>query len=297
MNDMAVRIEQQLERISSEKNRLDAILTGMGEGVMVTDQSGVVTLVNPAFCSMFGTGPQVQGSQLLEISRHPDLYAACRQVLTEREERHQEISLPGGQATLVHWVPLVESGSLRGVVAVFHDISALKKVERIRRDFVANVSHELRTPVTVIKGYAETLLSGALEDDPQRRERFLEIIQNHADRLSTLVRDLLTLSVLQSGEVAMKPQNLLDRQRRRHQADHRADRRLRRQRQVPLRRGAESRPRQADPHPDRDGRGGRHLQPPRCRQGAEAHRRDVADIFLGKITSGTTRKSPRTTPA
>jgi two-component system, OmpR family, phosphate regulon sensor histidine kinase PhoR len=208
MNDMAVRIEQQLERISSEKNRLDAILTGMGEGVMVTDQHGVVTLVNPAFCSMFGTGPQVQGSQLLEISRHPDLYAACRQVLTEREERHQEIALPGGQATLVHWVPLVESGSLRGVVAVFHDISALKKVERIRRDFVANVSHELRTPVTVIKGYAETLLSGALEDDPQRRERFLEIIQNHADRLSTLVRDLLTLSELESGEVAMKPQNV-----------------------------------------------------------------------------------------
>lgn len=208
MNDMSGRIEEQLGRISSEKNRLDAILRGMGEGVMVTDQEGMVTLVNPAFCAMFGTGAQVQGRQLLEISRHPALYAACREVLSERQERHQEISLAGGRATLVHWVPLLEGAALRGVVAVFHDISALKKAERIRRDFVANVSHELRTPVTVIKGYAETLLSGALADDPQRSERFLGIILNHADRLTSLVRDLLTLSELESGEVTMQPQSI-----------------------------------------------------------------------------------------
>jgi len=208
MNEMTGRIEQQLERISSEKNRLDAILKGMGEGVMVTDQSGVVTLVNPAFCAMFGTGPEVQGRQLLEISRHPDLYAACREVLSQRSERHQEIKLAGAKATLVHWVPLEEGGALRGVVAVFHDISAMKRVERIRRDFVANVSHELRTPVTVIKGYAETLLSGDVADDKERRERFLGIIQNHADRLSSLVRDLLTLSELESGEVGMQPQDV-----------------------------------------------------------------------------------------
>jgi len=208
MNDMTGQIEQQLERIFSEKNRLDAILTGMGEGVMVTDQDGVVTLVNPAFCTLFGPTSQVQGKQLLEISRHPDLYAACREVLSDRQERHQEIQLTGGRSTLVHWVPLLDGAALRGVVAVFHDISALKKVEKIRRDFVANVSHELRTPVTVIKGYAETLLSGALADDPERSERFLGIIHNHADRLGALVRDLLTLSELESGELSMQPQNI-----------------------------------------------------------------------------------------
>ena len=208
MNEMTGKIQEQLERISSEKNRLDAILKGMGEGVMVTDQHGAVTLVNPAFCAMFGVGIQVLGKQLLEISRHPDLYAACREVLLERQERHQEISLADGQATLVHWVPLVEADALRGAVAVFHDISALKRVERIRRDFVANVSHELRTPVTVIKGYAETLLSGALADDPKRSERFLGIIQNHADRLSNLVRDLLALSELESGEVGLQIQSI-----------------------------------------------------------------------------------------
>jgi two-component system, OmpR family, phosphate regulon sensor histidine kinase PhoR len=206
MNDMARRIEGQMERISSEKNRLDAILVGMGEGVMVTDAAGVVTLVNPAFCELFGTGAGVQGRQVLEISRHPDLFAACREVLSERRERRQEITLAAGKTTLVHWVPLLENGTLRGAVAVFHDISALKRVEQIRRDFVANVSHELRTPVTVIKGYAETLLSGALVGDPARSAHFLGIIDKHAQRLSTLIGDLLALSELESGEIVMQPE-------------------------------------------------------------------------------------------
>jgi two-component system, OmpR family, phosphate regulon sensor histidine kinase PhoR len=208
VNEMTGRIEEQLERISSEKKRLDAILKGMGEGVMVTDPGGVVTLVNPAFCAMFGAGTEVQGRQLLEISRHPDLYEGCREVLAERSERHQEITLPGGRASLVHWVPLLEGDDLRGAVAVFHDISELKKVERIRRDFIANVSHELRTPVTVIKGYAETLLCSPVAEEKGRRERFLGIIHNHAERLSDLVRDLLALSELESGEVTMQPRKV-----------------------------------------------------------------------------------------
>jgi two-component system, OmpR family, phosphate regulon sensor histidine kinase PhoR len=208
MNDMAQRIEGQMERISSEKGRLDAILEGMGEGVMVTDADAVVTLVNPAFCALFGTTAGVQGRQLLEISRHPDLYAACRAVLSERREQHQEITLAPGNSTRVHWVPLVQDGALRGAVAVFHDISALKRVEQIRRDFVANVSHELRTPVTVIKGYAETLLSGALVDDPGRSAHFLGIIDNHAQRLSRLIADLLALSELESGASVLKPQKV-----------------------------------------------------------------------------------------
>jgi two-component system, OmpR family, phosphate regulon sensor histidine kinase PhoR len=208
MNDMALRIEGQMERISNEKDRLDAILEGMGEGVMVTDAAAVITLVNPAFCALIGTGAEVQGKKLLEISRHPDLYAACREVLAERRERHQELTLPGGKSTRVHWVPLISQGELQGVVAVFHDISALKRVEQIRRDFVANVSHELRTPVTVIKGYAETLLSGALDADPQRRAHFLGIIDNHARRLSGLIADLLALSELESGELAMQPESV-----------------------------------------------------------------------------------------
>jgi len=205
MNDMAVRIEGQMTRMASETNRLDTILRGMGEGVMVTDADGVITLVNPAFRALFHVESALEGKPLLEISRHPDLQAACRRVSAGKAEEVQEIVLPGGASILVHWVPLLEDGELTGVVAVFHDISDLKKLEKIRRDFVANVSHELRTPVTVIKGYAETLLSGAVDDDAQRRQRFLGIIMAHAERLSTLIGDLLTISELESGEVALKP--------------------------------------------------------------------------------------------
>lgn len=205
MNEMSHKIELQLDRISAEKGRLDAILDGMGEGVMVTDRDGVVTLVNPAFCSMFGAGDNILGRPLLEVSRHPELNDTCRAVIAEQRERRQELVLRNGAETLVHWVPLATEGRVGGAVAVFHDITQMKMVERLRRDFVANVSHELRTPVTVIKGYAETLLSDRLDTDPQKRERFLGIILNHSHRLSNLVRDLLVLSELESGEVALHP--------------------------------------------------------------------------------------------
>jgi two-component system phosphate regulon sensor histidine kinase PhoR len=113
--------------------------------------------------------------------------------LTLGEERH----------VLTHWVPLMEGGDLQGIVAVFHDITDLKKLENVRRDFVANVSHELRTPVTVIKGYAEALLSGNLEEDQDRARRFMEIIYSHAERLASLIGDLLTLSQLESGNLKL----------------------------------------------------------------------------------------------
>jgi two-component system phosphate regulon sensor histidine kinase PhoR len=201
MNDMAARIEWELKSVAAEKNRLDAILRGMGEGVMVTDGKGVITLVNTAFRDLFDLREDVEGRPLLEISRHPSLHDAFKAVIETRSEKVEEFNLPlkGGRSVQTHWVPLMEREALQGVVAVFHDISELKRLEKIRRDFVANVSHELRTPVTVIKGYAETLLSGALVTDPERSGSFLEKINRHAERLSSLVDDLLVLSELESG--------------------------------------------------------------------------------------------------
>lgn len=210
MNDMAVRIEGQLTALSAEKNRLDAILRGMGEGLMVTDADGVVTLVNPAFCTLFALREEVEGKPLIAITRHPSLHGAFKAVLESRHERVEEITLPfrGETTLLTHWVPLLGDGEIRGVVAVFHDISDLKRLEAVRRDFVANVSHELRTPVTVIRGYAETLLGGALETDPARAGQFLEKIHRHAERLATLINDLLALSELESGATALRPEPL-----------------------------------------------------------------------------------------
>jgi two-component system, OmpR family, phosphate regulon sensor histidine kinase PhoR len=205
LNELALRTEEQLGRISAEKNRLDAILRGMGEGIMVADPDGVITLVNPAFRELFSMQDEVEGRQLIDISRHPALHGSFREVVALRQERLEELQLrlPKELTVLTHWVPLLENGELQGVVAVFHDITEIRQLEKIRRDFVANVSHELRTPVSVIKGYAETLLDGVLENKPEQAARFVGIIYSHADRLASLIADLLTLSQLESGNLTM----------------------------------------------------------------------------------------------
>ena len=210
LNEMALRTEEQLGRISAEKNRLDTILRGMGEGIMVSDPHGVITLVNPAFRSLFAIQGEVEGKQLIDISRHPALHDSFRDVIALGQERVEELQLrsPKEKTVLTHWVPLLENDVLQGVVAVFHDITDIRQLEKIRRDFVANVSHELRTPVTVIKGYAETLMAGALESDPEQAARFVGIIYAHADRLGSLIGDLLTLSQLESGTLAMESRSV-----------------------------------------------------------------------------------------
>jgi two-component system phosphate regulon sensor histidine kinase PhoR len=206
LNEMSERIEDQVQRLSSDKQRLDTILRSMGEGVMVTTPDGVITLVNPAFRSLFSISGEVEGQKLVEISRHPDLLEAFNDLSKpDVHELIREISLPPNDTTLLtHWVPLNVDEIRQGVVAVFHDISDLKKAENMRRDFVANVSHELRTPVTIIKGYAETLLDGVLEADPVRAIRFVEIISSHSERLTNLINDVLTLSSLETKEALIE---------------------------------------------------------------------------------------------
>ncbi|MHB8121607.1 MAG: ATP-binding protein [Desulfuromonadaceae bacterium] len=206
LNDMSERIEDQVQRLSTDKQRLDTILCSMGEGVMVTAPDGVITLVNPSFCRLFSISGVVEGKKLIEISRHPDLLEAFNDLgRPDVDELVREISIQPNDITLLtHWVPLNVDSVRQGVVAVFHDISDLKSAENMRRDFVANVSHELRTPVTIIKGYAETLLDGALETDPARARRFVEIIASHSERLTNLINDILTLSSLETKEALIE---------------------------------------------------------------------------------------------
>ena len=206
LNDMSERIEDQVHRLSAEKQQLDTILRGMGEGVMVTAPDGAIAMVNPAFCRLFSITGDVTGKKLVEISRHPDLLDAFNALHTPGvDELVREISIqPLNMTLLTHWVPLHVKGTSHGAVAVFHDISDLKNVENMRRDFVANVSHELRTPVAIIKGYAETLLDGLIEADPVRATRFVEIIANHTERLTNLINDILTLSSLETKDALIE---------------------------------------------------------------------------------------------
>jgi two-component system phosphate regulon sensor histidine kinase PhoR len=178
----------------------------MGEGLMVADREGVILLVNPAFRRLFAIDEEVEGKPLSRISRHPALHQAFRAVREHRRELQEEmvIQVGGTKEVSTHWVPLPGEREPGGVVAVFHDISDLKRLERIRKDFVANVSHELRTPVTVIKGYAETLLEGVLTENDLRAARFVEIILNHSQRLTALINDLLSLSELESAAFALE---------------------------------------------------------------------------------------------
>jgi two-component system phosphate regulon sensor histidine kinase PhoR len=207
MNEMAGKIESQMERISAEKNRLDTILRGMGEGVIVTNDAGAVILANPAFRSLFSLEEDCVGKTLIEIVRQPSMNNALKRVLDSQEEILEEmvVLVPDERHLLTHWVPLEEESNLIGTVAVFHDITDLKKLEKIRKDFVANVSHELRTPVSVIKGYAETILAEGKDLPPEKLQHFTGIIHSHADRLAHLISDLLTLSRIESGAMTLEP--------------------------------------------------------------------------------------------
>ncbi|MRR53026.1 MAG: HAMP domain-containing protein [Deltaproteobacteria bacterium] len=207
LNEMAEKTESQLEKISAEKNRLDTILRGMGEGVIVTDDTGIVTLANPAFRALFSLDQSCIGKALIEIARQPSLNNALKKVLNSREELLEELVMlvPEEKNILTHWVPLLEESKLIGTVAVFHDITDLKMLEKIRKDFVANVSHELRTPVSVIKGYAETILSEGQNLPAEKLVQFIEVIHSHAERLAHLISDLLTLSRIESGAIPLEP--------------------------------------------------------------------------------------------
>ncbi len=198
---MADTIQEKIAELTQARNRLEAILWGMSEGVLVTDRGGRIILANQALLELLGLARDPVGRMPSEIVRNADLVAAMRQARLARERVAREIRLlePRPRALEMQVVPLSVPDTEAGCVAVLHDISERKRVEEIRRDFVANVSHELRTPLTAIRGATETLLDGAL-DSPADARRFVEMIHRHADRLSRLAQDLLELARLENGK-------------------------------------------------------------------------------------------------
>ncbi|MCZ7685145.1 MAG: ATP-binding protein [Sandaracinaceae bacterium] len=178
------------------RGRLRTILDAMVEAVFVTDTEGRILLTNAALLELVGEA--VEGRTAIEAIRSPELHEAVQQAI-EGEAREVEIELAGPSAprTLTAQVaPLPKQG---GAVAVLHDVTELKRADAVRRDFVANASHELRTPLTSIRGFAETLLDGALGDERTAR-RFAGNIVENARRLESLVDDLLELSRAESPE-------------------------------------------------------------------------------------------------
>jgi two-component system, OmpR family, phosphate regulon sensor histidine kinase PhoR len=206
LSTTAVQLRDLVDRLSVESAQREAILASMVEGVLAVDNSLRITFANASFARAVGaTDPIPARTPLVELVRHPELREVLTRVLGTGESVKRRMQVPGADRTFEVQAAPLASGSMRGAIAILHDITDLERLERIRRDFVANVSHELRTPLTAIRGYAETLLEGALEDQENNR-RFLEIIKAHSIRLNNIASDLLTLSDLESGKQRPEPE-------------------------------------------------------------------------------------------
>jgi len=201
LSRLSSELRATLEKLKDEKEQREAILASMEEGVIVTDPKGNVTMANRKAEELFGK--ELLEKRVVEISRNPDLHRIIEEGSQKRETVTGEITIavPHPVSLSVTMTPLIRNTKKLGSVIVFHEITMLKKLETMRIDFVANVSHELKTPLTAIKGFAETLKEGAI-NDKENAARFVDIIKENADRLSRLVEDLLTLSNIELGKVS-----------------------------------------------------------------------------------------------
>ncbi len=204
-NETAARLAETIRSLTEERNRSAAILGSMIEGVAVISPQERIVFSNRAFSQILGLEAMpIEGRPLVEVVRQSDLLAVSKKVLAEHEQVSSEVVVGTvrPRSFAVTAAPVRATGP-SGAVLVLHDISELRRLERVRQDFVANVSHEFRTPLTAIQGFAETLLGGAL-DDHTHREHFVEIIRDHAARLARLTEDLLKLSRIEAGKLDLE---------------------------------------------------------------------------------------------
>lgn len=233
LNETAAWMERTIRSLSGERNRSNTILRSMVEGVAVVDAQEKIVFSNRAFSEILNLNTaSIEGRPAIEIVRNSDLIGIIRAALGGQEGLRSDIamgfvqprsfsvtatplhSLDQVPATGKNAVPPAEalpSNTVLGAVVVLHDVTELRRLERVRQDFVANVSHEFKTPLTAIQGFAETLLAGAI-DDPANNRRFLEIIRDHATRLARLTDDLLKLARIEAGklEYQFSPVSLLE---------------------------------------------------------------------------------------
>ncbi len=202
-NNMLERIESNMQTIVKQKMESEAVLNGMKAGLIVLDGRGSILRGNYAAQEIFPGLSTFAGRKPMELCLIQDLQDACDAALAKRKagdfsQINVAVTLQNARSFDVSIVPIKGDAEL-GAIMVFHDITEIKRVEQIRRDFVANVSHELRTPLTSIKGYAETLL-GMDAYDPEQTQTFLEVIQRNANHMNTMLDELLQLSRLEHGK-------------------------------------------------------------------------------------------------
>ena len=204
MNQMAAQLDNRIETISRQRNQLETVLASMQEGVIAVDTEERIININRAAAQLFENEPSnCQDKSIQEVIRSPALQQFIRRaVINPIPVAEEDIIVFQTEERVIHAKssPLLDAGRRQlGTLLVLNDVTQLRRLENMRRDFVANVSHEIKTPLTAIKGFVETLQQGKV-DKAEENERFLEIIQKHVDRLNTIVEDLLTLSRIEQED-------------------------------------------------------------------------------------------------
>ncbi len=204
MHNMAAELEKSIRTKDEEAERLNVILKSIPDALLLINMHGTVELSNNTARDLFAHGP-IEGRPFLEVVRSPAFMHLIDEVKQARMSGSTEIviDVPEEKYLFVRVSPLYyQVGELAGFIAIFHDTTQMKKLEQMRKDFVANVSHEIKTPVTAIQGFAETLIDGALYDR-ENAEKFLHTIKDHSSRLNRLLEDLLTISRLELGVISI----------------------------------------------------------------------------------------------
>jgi len=201
LNTMSGELRKSIAETEEEKNRLAVILSSIPDALLISDANGVVRITSAASRKFFGD-VALEGKLFIEIVRNQEFLSLLEEVRKDHMPGVTEslLDYPEERYCVVRVSPLMYRGEdvLSGFVAIFHDITQLKKLEQVRKDFVANISHELKTPITAIQGFSETLLEGAL-DDKEHALKFIETIKANSRRINSLVDDLMTISKIELG--------------------------------------------------------------------------------------------------
>lgn len=212
LNRMASSLRDKISEAEGERAKVSAILNNMVEGVIACDRAKRILIVNPSAEAIFGAqAKSLLGKNILEATRNPTIDQMIDQAMDQQKIITDEIELhyPKRKMLRLNAVGISPVGNAHSIFAILvvDDVTEVRKLESLRRDFVANVSHELKTPLTSIKGFIETLSAGAL-DDKDRAKSFLKMMEEDSDRLARLIGDLLELSKIESQEIALKPEVL-----------------------------------------------------------------------------------------
>jgi len=202
LSRMAEDLRERIETVIRQRNEIEAVFTSMTEGVMALDMDERIISMNQAAGRMLGVEPsRMQGKSIQEVVRSTMLHQFVNDIITSHKPNERDIPMTTDGKLIVncHGTLLQDAGGIQiGALVVLNDVTRLRRLENIRREFVANVSHEIKTPITAIKGFVETLKDGALKN-PRDAERFLDIIDTHVGRLEAIVEDLLSLSRIEQG--------------------------------------------------------------------------------------------------